>query len=89
MVDIQKGIEQLTLHTTENTTGSLKPRRLLPFPRDPDFIHRPTIKKWMQEQYNKPVRRIALVSIGSFGYLAPISEVLLRLQTNYTAGNHS
>ncbi|KAH6680037.1 kinesin light chain 3 [Plectosphaerella plurivora] len=67
MVDIHKGVEQLALQATENATSSYKPRRLLPFPRDPEFVHRPSIEEWMQEQYSKPVQRMALVGMGGFG----------------------
>jgi hypothetical protein len=40
---------------------------MVPFPPDPDFVHRPAIEKWMQDQYNQPGRRMALVGVGGFG----------------------
>ncbi|KAF4999625.1 hypothetical protein FGRMN_2373 [Fusarium graminum] len=67
LVDIREGVEQLRLESTDDTSKPLKPHFMVPFTPDPDFVHRPTIEKWMQDQYNKPSQRMALVGMGGFG----------------------
>jgi hypothetical protein len=45
-----------------------KPLFIVPFPRDPDFVDRPVLGGWLEEQYNaSPARRLALVGMGGFG----------------------
>jgi len=67
LIDIQEGVKQLGLQTAKDASISRKPQRMVPFPPDPDFVHRPAIEKWMQDQYNQPGRRMALVGVGGFG----------------------
>jgi hypothetical protein len=46
----------------------VKPHFMIPFPRDPDFVDRPVLRGWLEEQYNaSPARRLALVGMGGFG----------------------
>ncbi|KAG7411973.1 hypothetical protein Forpe1208_v009375 [Fusarium oxysporum f. sp. rapae] len=67
LVNIQQGIKQLALQPTEDASISRKPHLMVPFAPDPDFVHRLTIEKWMQDQYRQPSRRMALVGMGGFG----------------------
>ncbi|KAJ4235454.1 hypothetical protein NW757_013525 [Fusarium falciforme] len=67
LVDIQEGVKQLGLQSTEDASISRKPHLMVPFTPDPDFVHRPTIEKWIQDQYSQPGRRMALVGMGGFG----------------------
>ncbi|KAF5673917.1 kinesin light chain 3 [Fusarium heterosporum] len=67
LVDIQEGVKQLRLQPAHDTSNLLKHHLMVPFTPDPDFVHRPTIERWMREQYNKPSQRMALVGMGGFG----------------------
>ncbi|KAF4895134.1 Kinesin light chain [Colletotrichum fructicola] len=67
LADIQQGVKQLGLQATEDATISRKPHRMVPFPPDPYFVHRPPIEQWMRDQYGRPDRRMALVGMGGFG----------------------
>ncbi|KAJ4020366.1 hypothetical protein NW766_001845, partial [Fusarium irregulare] len=67
LVDIHEGVKQLALQPTDDASISRKPHLMVPFTPDPDFVHRPTIEKWMQDQYRQPSRRMALVGMGGFG----------------------
>ncbi|KAL1855871.1 hypothetical protein VTK73DRAFT_8451 [Phialemonium thermophilum] len=67
LMDIQDGIKQLSLSTTEDRSVSDKPHRVVPFPPDPDFVQRPALWRWMAEQYSRPGQRMALVGMGGFG----------------------
>jgi hypothetical protein len=66
LLDIQNRIQHLSL-STENAPTSRKSHRMVPFFPDPDFVHRPAIEQWMQDQYARPDRRMALVGMGGFG----------------------
>ncbi|KAF6782559.1 Kinesin light chain 5 [Colletotrichum sojae] len=67
LVDIQEGVRQLALQATEDATIARRPHRMLPFPPNPDFVHRPPVEKWMRDQYGGPDQRMALVGMGGFG----------------------
>jgi hypothetical protein len=67
LVDIQDRVKQLWLQSTEDASASRKPHRMVPFPPDHDFVRRPAIEKWMQDQYAQSGPRIALVGMGGFG----------------------
>lgn len=67
-MNIQNGLEQLSLSTTEDASISRKPHRVVPFPPDPDFVQRPDLWRWIKDQYSEPARRMALVGMGGFGY---------------------
>ncbi|KAF6810671.1 Kinesin light chain 5 [Colletotrichum plurivorum] len=67
LVDIQEGVRQLALQATEDATIARRPHRMLPFPPNPDFVHRPPIERWLQDQFGGPDRRMALVGMGGFG----------------------
>ncbi|KAF6822492.1 Kinesin light chain 5 [Colletotrichum plurivorum] len=67
LVDIQQGVRQLALQATEDATIARRPHRMLPFPPNPDFVHRPPVEKWMRDQYGGPDQRMALVGMGGFG----------------------
>ncbi|KAJ4243339.1 hypothetical protein NW762_014825 [Fusarium torreyae] len=67
LVDIHEGVKQLALQPTEDALISRKPHLMVPFAPNPDFVHRPTIEKWMQDQYRQPSQRMALVGMGGFG----------------------
>ncbi|KAM0339924.1 hypothetical protein ACHAPU_010757 [Fusarium lateritium] len=67
LVEIREGVEQLRLQPADNTSNLLKTHLMVPFTPDPDFIHRPTIEKWIQDRYNQTNQRMALVGMGGFG----------------------
>ncbi|KAF4970220.1 hypothetical protein FSARC_2685 [Fusarium sarcochroum] len=67
LVDIHEGVKRLGLQPTEDASISYKPHLMVPFTPDPDFVHRPTIEKWIQDQYSHPNHRMALVGMGGFG----------------------
>ncbi|KAL7921812.1 hypothetical protein ACQKWADRAFT_294513 [Trichoderma austrokoningii] len=68
LLDINQRIENLSLQAAENRLADPKPHFNIPFPRDLDFVDRPALREWLEEQYNaSPARRIALVGMGGFG----------------------
>ncbi|ROT40812.1 hypothetical protein SODALDRAFT_376566 [Sodiomyces alkalinus F11] len=67
LVGIQEGVRRLGLQPTEDASISRNPHCMVPFPPDPDFVHRPAIEEWMQAQYSQTGRRLALVGMGGFG----------------------
>ncbi|RGP69012.1 kinesin light chain 3 [Fusarium sporotrichioides] len=67
LIDIHKGVRQLGLQPADDASVSRRPYLMMPFTPDPDFVHRPTLEKWMHGQYNKPNQRMALVGMGGFG----------------------
>lgn len=68
LLSINHRIENLSLQSTENRCVDFKPHFSIPFPRDPDFVDRPALQEWLEEQYNASLaRRIALVGMGGFG----------------------
>ncbi|KAF6795432.1 TPR domain-containing protein [Colletotrichum musicola] len=40
---------------------------MMPFTPNPDFVRRPPIERWLQDQFREPDRRMALVGMGGFG----------------------
>lgn len=68
LLNINERIENLSLQSAENGSMDRKPHFMIPFPRDPDFVDRPVLREWLEEQYNaNPTRRIALIGMGGFG----------------------
>ncbi|KAM0268252.1 hypothetical protein ACHAQH_010010 [Verticillium albo-atrum] len=67
LVDIQAGVKHLGLQTTEDASISRMPHHIVPFPPDADFVQRPAIWGWMNDQYAESARRMALVGMGGFG----------------------
>ncbi|KAL6910181.1 hypothetical protein GGI43DRAFT_389514 [Trichoderma evansii] len=68
LLNINERIENLSLQPGGNTSVNCKPHFIVPFPRDPDFVDRPALRQWLEEQYNASLaRRIALVGMGGFG----------------------
>ncbi|KAM0257342.1 hypothetical protein ACHAQJ_004429 [Trichoderma viride] len=55
LLNIHKGIENLSLQTAENTSAGRKSHFIMPFPRDPDFVDRPALRVWLEEQYAGPI----------------------------------
>ncbi|KAK7416538.1 hypothetical protein QQX98_005142 [Neonectria punicea] len=51
----------------EDTSMARKPYFILPFEPDHDFVHRPDIMKWLEEQYKGPASRMSLIGMGGFG----------------------
>jgi hypothetical protein len=58
----------LSLGTGTDIPETNKAHCCIPFPQDPDFVDRPDIQSWLDEQYAGPAPRIALVGMGGFGY---------------------
>jgi hypothetical protein len=68
LLDINKRIENLSLQMVESASINRNSHFVVPFPRDPDFVDRPALREWLEEQYDAdPARRIALVGMGGFG----------------------
>ncbi|XEU94717.1 hypothetical protein FSHL1_000001 [Fusarium sambucinum] len=67
LVDINDGVKQLWLRGTEDVLTSSKPHLMVPFTPNLNFIHRPEIETWIQDQYRQPSQRMALVGMGGFG----------------------
>ncbi|CAM1503458.1 Fc.00g082340.m01.CDS01 [Cosmosporella sp. VM-42] len=65
---VNNGIEKLSLQTAVDVSVARKPHFIMPFPRDPDFIERPALQTWVEQQYAGPASRRALVGLGGFGY---------------------
>lgn len=80
LLDINERIENLSLQSVEDRSKDCKPHFLIPFPRDPDFVDRPVLQEWLEEQYNtNPARRIALVGMGGFGKSQIVIEFAYRV----------
>lgn len=68
LLDMNQRMENLSLPSAEDGPADPKPHFNIPFPRDPDYVDRPALRGWLEEQYNaSPARRIALVGMGGFG----------------------
>ncbi|KAL9489695.1 hypothetical protein ACSS6W_001972 [Trichoderma asperelloides] len=80
ILQIDQTIERLSLQSVENRSKGCKPHFMIPFPRDPDFVDRPVLREWLEEQYNtNPARRIALVGMGGFGKSQIVIEFAYRV----------
>ncbi|KAJ0358883.1 hypothetical protein COL26b_014447 [Colletotrichum chrysophilum] len=55
------------LSKAEDLSTTRNPHFVVPFPSDPDFVNRPDIWTWIEEQYAGPNSRFALVGMGGFG----------------------
>ncbi|CAG7556414.1 unnamed protein product [Fusarium equiseti] len=64
---IKEGVDRLQLQPAEDAMPYKKPHLMIPFTPDPDFIHRPSIEEWMNDQFFRPIQRMALVGMGGFG----------------------
>ncbi|KAJ2965387.1 hypothetical protein NQ176_g10643 [Zarea fungicola] len=67
LLHIKHGIDSSHAVLDEDASTARKPRFLVPFPRDPDFVPRPTIQAQIQEQLAAKASRIALMGMGGFG----------------------
>ena len=64
---ILEGVERLDLHKRGEASTDVTPQIMVPFPRDPNFVDRPSVWPWLEEQYAGPSHRMALVGFGGFG----------------------
>ncbi|KXH46325.1 kinesin light chain protein [Colletotrichum salicis] len=69
LFEVQLGVQKLKLGKTKDLSVACKPHFVVPFPSDPDFVDRPDIWTWIQNQYAGPENRFALVGLGRFGYV--------------------
>ncbi|KAK3070886.1 hypothetical protein LTR53_009657 [Teratosphaeriaceae sp. CCFEE 6253] len=63
-------LEEITKHTQQGHHRPETPPRPLstvPFPRDPDFIHRGSLMDEIQQKLSVPAARVALVGLGGVG----------------------
>ncbi|GKT44024.1 uncharacterized protein ColSpa_04205 [Colletotrichum spaethianum] len=67
LCDIQQGVQDLNLYKAEDLSIARNPQFVVPFPSDPDFVNRPDIWTWIEEQYAGSASRFALVGLGGFG----------------------
>ena len=58
----------MTLQAVESPSTARKAHFVVPFPKDADFVNRPTLWERLMEQCEGPARRIALVGLGGTGY---------------------
>ncbi|KEY74865.1 hypothetical protein S7711_09809 [Stachybotrys chartarum IBT 7711] len=63
LLSINERIDGLAIQAKEDVSTARQPHFVVPFPRDPDFVERPAIQSWIQEQYSSPASRMALVAI--------------------------
>ncbi|KAF4888268.1 Kinesin light chain [Colletotrichum fructicola] len=67
LIHIEQGVQDLRLSKAEDLSTTRNPHFVVPFPSDPDFVNRPDIWTWIEEQYAGPNSRFALVGMGGFG----------------------
>ncbi|KAK7423699.1 hypothetical protein QQX98_000889 [Neonectria punicea] len=67
LLDIRQKMEGVSLQSQDSKPASHGACFHVPFPPDPDFIDRPDIMTWMEEQFSNHITRIALVGMGGFG----------------------
>ncbi|KAF6797548.1 Kinesin light chain 5, partial [Colletotrichum musicola] len=67
LIHIQRGVQDLKLSKLEDPSIARNPHFVVPFPSDPDFVNRPDIWTWIEEQYAGAMSRFALVGLGGFG----------------------
>ncbi|KAM0362981.1 hypothetical protein ACHAPK_011328 [Fusarium culmorum] len=87
LADIYEGVKQLGLRPIENASFSFKAHLMVSFSPNPDFIRRPTIEKWMQDQYRQPSQRMALVGMGGFGKSQLAIQFAHKVHANETGTN--
>ena len=54
--------------TPSDKVASPNPLSTVPFPRDPDYIHRGSLIDEIHEKLSVPAARVALVGLGGVGY---------------------
>ncbi|KAL1864824.1 hypothetical protein Plec18167_009618 [Paecilomyces lecythidis] len=67
LLQINKGMKNLSLQTVVDISVARKPHFMMPFPRDLDYVERPSLQAWIEQQYASRAGRIALVGLGGFG----------------------
>ncbi|EXK24528.1 hypothetical protein FOMG_18751 [Fusarium oxysporum f. sp. melonis 26406] len=67
LLDIQQRFESVSLQPCRDRSIARISCFNVPFDRDPDFVDRPDITTWLQEQYIGSVGRMTLVGMGGFG----------------------
>ncbi|KAI1088713.1 hypothetical protein F5B19DRAFT_496110 [Rostrohypoxylon terebratum] len=67
LLDIRRRVDDLSIQPEDDVSTPRKPCFCVPFERDPDFVDRPDIMKWVMEQYQCSPGRMALVGMGGFG----------------------
>ncbi|RYP47171.1 hypothetical protein DL768_006721 [Monosporascus sp. mg162] len=65
LLSITNKVEGIPLQAAEDLSIARKPHFTVPFPADPDFVHRPAIWTWITQQYAGPTSRMALVGSKS------------------------
>lgn len=63
------------------------PLSTVPFPRDPDYVHRDPLFDKLQRKLSVPGSRVVLVGLGGVGYGANGHHPLA--SADNTAGNHN
>ncbi|KAM0354792.1 hypothetical protein ACHAPU_000614 [Fusarium lateritium] len=67
LLDISQKFESVSLVQHVQRSISHTACFNVPFDRDSDFVHRPNITEWLEEQYAGTARRMALVGLGGLG----------------------
>jgi hypothetical protein len=67
LLGISKGIEGLSIKQDMHASPPRKPSIRIPFAQDANFVTRPSIQTWLQDQFASSTSRIALIGLGGFG----------------------
>ncbi|KAI9903679.1 hypothetical protein N3K66_000208 [Trichothecium roseum] len=70
LIGINEGIQNLSVQARKEMPRLARhePHFVVPFTRDPNFVRRPEIQNWVQEQYSSDAAdRMALVGLGGLG----------------------
>lgn len=67
LLNMSQKVEGMSLNHSDQRSTSRTPCFNVPFDRDTDFVHRPNITDWLDEKYNGPSNRMALVGLGGLG----------------------
>ncbi|RYP75597.1 hypothetical protein DL771_002297 [Monosporascus sp. 5C6A] len=65
LLSITNKVEGISFQAAEDLSIARKPQFTVPFPPDPDFVHRPAVWTWITQQYAGPTSRMALVGSKS------------------------
>lgn len=67
LLEIQTKLDNISL-VQEQPTPEFKRAFLVPYYQDKDYIRRPTLEHWLDEQEAGDNTRFSLVGLGGFGY---------------------
>lgn len=72
IIEIKNRMDNMSLAQREQSPNS-KTSFLVPYYQDTDYVNRPALERWLQEQDTGPHSRFSLVGLGGFGYVGSLT----------------